>query len=93
MQTVASFSAEGPTMDGRIKPDIIVPGELISSAKGYRHSSSETCDLVSKQGTSMATPVAAAGGALIRQYFEVSEDISLPHSHHMCVLSLSMYLY
>ena len=62
-------------MDGRIKPDIIVPGESISSAKGYKHSSSETCDLVSKQGTSMATPVAAGAAALIRQYFEVNRNM------------------
>ena len=62
-------------MDGRIKPDIVVPGESLYSAKGHRHSSSETCDLVYKQGTSMATPVAAGAAALIRQYFEVSESI------------------
>ena len=71
VQTVATFSAEGPTADGRIKPDIIVPGESISSAKGYKYSSSETCEIVSKMGTSMATPIAAGAAALIRQYFEV----------------------
>ena len=60
-------------MDGRIKPDIVVPGESIYSARGHKQSSSETCDLVSKQGTSMATPVAAGAAALVRQYFEVRE--------------------
>ena len=30
-QTVADWSARGPTPDRRIKPDIVVPGNLISS--------------------------------------------------------------
>lgn len=29
---VASFSSVGPTYDGRIKPDIIAPGDFIESA-------------------------------------------------------------
>ena len=32
MSAVASFSSVGPTYDGRIKPDIIAPGDFIESA-------------------------------------------------------------
>ena len=32
LYSVASFSSVGPTYDGRIKPDIIAPGDFIESA-------------------------------------------------------------
>ncbi|MDH3755848.1 MAG: S8 family serine peptidase, partial [Acidimicrobiia bacterium] len=54
---VASFSGRGPTIDGRIKPDVVAPGINVTSAKvggGY----------TSKSGTSMATPV-VSGLALL----------------------------
>ncbi|MCD0460693.1 S8 family peptidase [Roseiconus lacunae] len=49
---ISHFSSRGPTMDGRIKPDVVAPGERISSCSNdfngrlYRESS----------GTSMACP-------------------------------------
>ena len=71
IQSIAGFSAEGPTFDGRIKPDITVPGQSIISAKSHgSHSTHETCTTTVKAGTSMATPIAAGNGALIRQYFK-----------------------
>jgi len=74
---LASFSSRGPTFDGRLKPDILAPGERIISAKSRGRQSpnmphcsgSKDDDLKSMQGTSMATPVAAGGAALARQYF------------------------
>ena len=69
--TIAGFSAEGPTFDGRIKPDITVPGQSITSANSHgSHVTHETCDTTPKAGTSMATPIAAGNGALIKQYFK-----------------------
>lgn len=67
--TVASFSSVGPTIDGRIKPDILAPGSFIASAvnsyDAYR-SSYPSALVVAKddrayyysymQGTSMAAP-------------------------------------
>jgi len=66
---VAFFSSRGPCYDGRFKPDIVAPGYVLVSAKASGHKDVETCDVMSKAGTSMATPAAAASCALIRQYF------------------------
>ena len=58
---VSYFSSKGPTGDGRLKPDLVAPGEKIIScaagnlkaegAKGQR-----PCDYVETSGTSMAAP-------------------------------------
>ena len=66
---ISSFSAQGPAFDGRIKPDITVPGSGINSALAHT-SGSETCQTTQKSGTSMATPIAAGSATLIRQYFK-----------------------
>lgn len=79
---ISDFSSRGPTLDGRTKPEIIAPGQWISSA-GAKPDQVGECDpsdgqnpgpnekkdgLVSFQGTSMATPILAGTAALIRQY-------------------------
>ncbi|NMG08384.1 S8 family serine peptidase [Brasilonema sp. UFV-L1] len=59
---VMPFSSRGPTSDGRPKPDILAPGELITSAKpggSYRRES----------GTSMASPHIAGIAALILERY------------------------
>ncbi|GBG62728.1 hypothetical protein CBR_g31745 [Chara braunii] len=61
---LAPFSSKGPTLDARIKPDIVAPGMRIWSANA-----GTGCGLKSDQGTSMSSPVVAATGALVRQYF------------------------
>eukprot|EP00586_Coscinodiscus_wailesii_P008645 CAMPEP_0172523930 /NCGR_PEP_ID=MMETSP1066-20121228/293918_1 /TAXON_ID=671091 /ORGANISM="Coscinodiscus wailesii, Strain CCMP2513" /LENGTH=897 /DNA_ID=CAMNT_0013307029 /DNA_START=125 /DNA_END=2819 /DNA_ORIENTATION=+ len=81
---IASFSARGPTADGRTKPDILAPGSYILSA-GARTSFTDECDpedgiyvgagkfkagVLSLQGTSMATAVVSGAAILVRQYFE-----------------------
>jgi hypothetical protein len=86
MHYLSSFSSRGPTADGRIKPDIVAPGEWVLSAMArpdLKSSGYETCDpdvlpkvgkssggLIYARGTSMATPVVSGTVALIRQYFE-----------------------
>ena len=51
---VSSFSSRGPTADGRPKPDVVAPGENISSCNaGYR---SERSWYFQDSGTSMAAP-------------------------------------
>ncbi|KAK9836281.1 hypothetical protein WJX81_001826 [Elliptochloris bilobata] len=67
-ESLAFFSSIGPTLDGRIKPDIVAPGTTIS-AFAAQPEGSQTCSLAVERGTSMATPVVAGGLALIRQYF------------------------
>ncbi len=54
----------------RIKPDIMAPGHSIYSAKATAEKGNEhtdTCNIVTKMGTSMATPV-IAGNYLMYLY-------------------------
>ncbi len=56
---------QGPTADGRRKPEIFAPGCNTRSA-----SSSSACGTTGLTGTSMAAPAIAGAAALTRQYFE-----------------------
>jgi subtilisin family serine protease len=53
------FSSRGPTGDGRLKPDLVAPGERIMSAS-HTNNNAE----VQMSGTSMATPVVSGVIAL-----------------------------
>ena len=68
-EAMSSFSSCGPTDDGRIKPDVTIPGSSIQSARNDGSASSNNCSLRTLSGTSMASPAAAGFSALIRQYF------------------------
>ena len=46
-------SSQGPTRDGRFKPDVAAPGSKIVAAKGFSNNAEKW---VSKTGTSMASP-------------------------------------
>ena len=71
MSDIAFFSSIGPAPDGRNKPDITAPGYYISSANAeVEGSNKESCNVVMKAGTSMATPVSAGTAALLIQYFQ-----------------------
>ncbi|KAM9958063.1 hypothetical protein ACTFIW_013039 [Dictyostelium discoideum] len=74
---MGSFSSKGPTHDGRLKPDIVAPGEYITSARSNGEDSTDQCGdgslpnvngLMSISGTSMATPLATAATTILRQY-------------------------
>jgi subtilisin family serine protease len=56
MYGVSSFSSRGPTSDGRVKPDVVAPGERIRSCNSrYRRKGPD--DLYRfESGTSMAVP-------------------------------------
>jgi subtilisin family serine protease len=51
---VSSFSSRGPTADGRAKPDVVAPGERISSCNSRFHSEKDW--YYPQSGTSMAAP-------------------------------------
>jgi subtilisin family serine protease len=63
---VSYFSSKGPTGDGRIKPDVVAPGEkIISCAAGKAKQKAVTqanastdieCEYVEDSGTSMSAP-------------------------------------
>ncbi|CAM9109305.1 unnamed protein product, partial [Ectocarpus fasciculatus] len=84
---VAQFSSFGPTPDGRIKPDVVAPGHSTFSMRaGAEGIIERTCDVVSKAGTSMATPAASGASALVRQYFRDGAFWSslCNNSHGLC---------
>lgn len=75
---MAAFSSRGPTDDGRIKPDIVAPGTNIVSNKSHypgattlwgQHETNP--DYVYSGGTSMATPLTAGAGTLVRQWLGI----------------------
>lgn len=53
--TRAAFSSVGPTHDGRIKPDLMAPGDMIVTAGNYG------TELGLSSGTSLAAPMLAGG--------------------------------
>ncbi|MFC0678185.1 S8 family peptidase [Lysobacter korlensis] len=60
---VSYFSSKGPTGDGRMKPDLVAPGEKIMScaagapkAAAMTSAHVEECEYVEDSGTSMAAP-------------------------------------
>lgn len=58
------FGGNGPTLDGRRKPEIAAPGCGIFSSSG-----STGCGTAGLSGTSMACPAVAGVAVLARQYF------------------------
>lgn len=66
--TIASFSSRGPARDGRIKPDVVAPGVNLISASADEIHDSNNCSTRYSSGTSMATPTAAGGATLLREY-------------------------
>jgi hypothetical protein len=61
---VAIFSSHGPTLDGRLKPDVCTPGQIIVSPKGGTVDADQYL-----QGTSMSGPILVGLSTLVRQYY------------------------
>lgn len=59
---IAGFSSDGPTADGRVKPEILARGVDTKTT-----SFSTNTNIVGVNGTSLSTPLVAAGVALILQ--------------------------
>ena len=63
---IYASTSRGPTLDGRMKPQLVSPGENIISSYN-----TGTSVYTAMSGTSMATPNMTASLALIRQYFRM----------------------
>ncbi|HII42526.1 TPA: S8 family serine peptidase [Candidatus Thalassarchaeaceae archaeon] len=66
------WSSRGPTDDGRIKPDLVGPGDYVRSCKSQEASSASGSWsnnwYLEYSGTSMATPATAGAAVLVREY-------------------------
>lgn len=74
-QGLSAFSSRGPTDDGRVKPDLVAPGNNIVSvrsraAAGSAWGVSANTNYTFNGGTSMSTPLVAGAAALVREYFQ-----------------------
>jgi serine protease AprX len=85
--TIAAFSARGPTNDGRCKPDVLAPGTLILSTRSSLAADKAHEDppyrpdpqrYTYMSGTSMATPIAAGSAALLREALRKRHRIAAP---------------
>lgn len=82
---VSYFSSKGPTGDGRLKPDLVAPGEkILSCAAGQKRQEAskrigQDCDYVEDSGTSMAAPhvsgVIAAFLSVRREFIGQAERV------------------
>jgi hypothetical protein len=79
-QGISAFSSRGPTDDGRIKPDVVAPGNDVVSVRSRASGASSGWGVNANTnynfngGTSMATPLVAGAAALVRQYFQLYRD-------------------
>lgn len=85
--TVAAFSARGPTKDGRFKPDVVAPGTLILSTRSSCADDGEAPEhtywpdprrYTYMSGTSMATPITSGCVALLREALRTRHGLAQP---------------
>jgi subtilisin family serine protease len=84
--SVVGFSSRGPTVDGRVKPDVLAPGTFILSTRSTEIAANNKAWAAYPPspmyfhmgGTSMATPLAAGAVALIREYLRKKAGIASP---------------
>ncbi len=68
-ENVASFSARGPTSDGRLKPDLVMSGNKLVTGHSDFGETGRSCDTLEVTGTSFASPLVAGFAALAREYY------------------------
>jgi subtilisin family serine protease len=81
--TMAGFSSRGPTADGRLKPEVAAPGTWVLSVRAAQAPDGSfwgnfNQDYAYMGGTSMATPLAAGGAAIVREWVNKGRGIVEP---------------
>ena len=88
--SVANISSQGPSLDGRIKPDIVAPGmnicsglaEEAKSPAGFGCATGTHADgsslYISLSGSSHATAIAGGATALIREFLREEMNLNSP---------------
>ena len=80
---MVAFSSRGPTLDHRIKPDVVAPGTFILSTRsrdssGTGWAASADPLYFYEGGTSMATPLVAGCAAVLREFAIKQKGIQKP---------------
>jgi subtilisin family serine protease len=76
---IASSSSRGPTGDGRMKPNLVAPGNLVTSAEA-----GTTSGYITKSGSSMAAPhVTGLAATLMEHYPSFRFNPALTRAHMM----------
>jgi len=84
--SVVGFSSRGPTVEGRVKPDVVSPGTFILSTRSTQIAANNKAWAAYPPspmyfhmgGTSMATPLTSGAVALIREYLRKKAGIDSP---------------
>lgn len=66
---MAFFSSRGWASDGRLKPDLVAPGQGVHTAGGDGDLRTRNCNSANLSGTSFSSPLVAGMAALVRDYF------------------------
>jgi len=81
---LAAVSSRGPTLDGRIKPDIVAPGtSIISNRSPLAPDSKYTFGVYNanyayETGTSMSAPYVSGAALIVRQFLQERRNIPNP---------------
>ena len=90
LDTVASFSSNGPSLDSRVKPDLVAPGVDLCSGRAEEAKTSPGTSCASEthangddvytslSGTSQATAIAGGVAALTREFIREEVGINSP---------------
>jgi hypothetical protein len=77
-ENIADFSSRGPTQDGRIKPDIVAPGEFILCARSHPTGKEDPYWYV--RGTSPAAQEASRYMSFLDEYLLKTHNLKNPTS-------------
>jgi len=83
----APYSSYGPLPDGRVKPEVILPGDSIEAA-----AAGEECGVRVASGTSQACGMAAGVVALAREYLQTRAEPTIARQLHPWASTLKALL-